>query len=291
MRSVPHELTPHYVEVRSPAAVWIAGRECAEAIARGQADFLFAARPRAPLEAGSGRGVVARFTLAGKAAVGKRALRGGLFGALLGGLRLGSRRALDQVWTSDRLRSAGVATPEILAAGTGRVLGPLRTHAIVSRELPGARNLLELSSDPPTRPFRRELLVECAGLLRRMHETGFLHADLNVGNLVLERGGGKPVLNVVDLDRGRFLRAVSPRQRFRNLARLLRSYEKWIAPRLRLSGREEFLFLRSYAGRDRALLRRLASSLSGYRSRLGVRRIRWRRGVSRSKDRLAGPLQ
>jgi len=291
MRRVPREPTPHYVEVRSPAAFWVAGRECAEAIARGQADFLFEERPRAPLEAGSGRGGLSRFTLAGKAAVGKRALRGGLFGPLLGGLYLGSRRALDQVWTSDRLRSAGVATPEILAAGTGRVLGPLRAHAIVNRELPGARNLLELAGEAPGPPLRREILLECAGLVRRMHEAGFLHADLNVGNLVLERGAGKPVLNVVDLDRGRFLPAVSPRQRFRNLARLLRSYEKWIAPRLRLSGREEFLFLRCYAGRDRALLRRLVTSLSRYRSRLGPRRIRWRHAVTRSKDRLAGPLQ
>ncbi len=291
MRGVPRELTPHYVEVRSPAAIWIARRECAEAIERGEADFLFEGRPRAPVEAGSGRGAIARFSLAGKAAVGKRALHGGLLGPLLGGLYLGSRRAMDQVLVSARLRSAGVATPEILAAGTEHVLGPFRAQAIVSRELPGARNLLELAGDAPARRMRREILVECAGLVRRMHEAGFLHADLNVGNLVLERGGGGPLLNVVDLDRGRFRSVVSPRQRLRNLARLLRSYEKWIAPRLRLSGREEILFLRRYAGRDRALLRRLVRSLSDYRSRLGSRRIRWHHAVARSKDRLAGPLQ
>src|SRR5207245_2440319 len=103
-----------------------------------------------------------------------------------------------------------------------------------------------------------KVLVECAQLLCRMHEAGFLHADLNVGNLVLERRGGEQVLNVVDLDRGQFLTAVSLRARHRSLARLLRSYEKWIAPRLRLSGREEIFFLRHYTGRDRVLTRRLA---------------------------------
>jgi Lipopolysaccharide kinase (Kdo/WaaP) family len=291
MSPAPRGITPQYVEVRSPAAFWIAGRGCADAIARGQADFLFEERPRAPIEAGSGRGVTARFTLAGKAVVGKRALRGGLFGPLLGGLYLGSRRVLDQVRTSERLRSAGVATPEIVAAGSERVLGPLRAHAIVSHELAGARNLLELAEDAPSPPLRRQLLAACAALVRRMHDAGFLHADLNVGNLVLERGGATPVLNVVDLDHGRFLNSVSPRRRFRNLARLLRSYEKWIAPRLRLSGREELLFLRCYAGRDRALLRRLVRWLSWYRSRLGLRRILWRHAVPRSKDRLVGPLQ
>ncbi len=291
MRGAPRELTSHYVEVRSPAASWIAARDCAEAIARGAADFLFEGRPRVPIETGSGRGPIARFSLAGKAAVGKRALHGGLLGPLLGGLYLGNRRAMDQVRVTVRLRSAGVATPEMLAAGTERVLGPLRAHAIVNRELPGGRNLLELAGDAPARPVRREFLVECAGLVRRMHEAGFQHADLNVGNLVLERVGEGSVLNVVDHDRGRFRRVVTPRQRLGNLARLLRSYEKWIAPRLRLSGREEILFLRCYAGSDRALLRRLVHALSEYRSRLDPRRIRRHHAVSRSKDRLAGPLQ
>jgi len=288
---VPPELAPDYVEVRSPSASWISRRECARAIERGEADFLFAIRSTAPVRAGSGRGLLERFSLSGRPAVGKRALRGGLLGPLLGGVYVGNRRAIDQARTSGRLRSAGVATPEILAAGTERLLGPFRAQAIVSRELLDARNLLELAHDAPPRAIRRRLLIECAGLVRRMHDAGFVHADLNVANLVLERGAPGPVLNVVDLDRGRFRSVVSPRRRLRNLARLLRSYEKWIAPRLRLSRREEILFLRRYAGADRVLLRRLVRSLSGYRSRLGPRRLRWRLAVSRSKDRLAGPLK
>src|SRR5207249_6441161 len=82
MSGVPRELIPDYVEVRSPRAAWIAGRMCARAIERGDADFLFEGRPAAPAVPGSGRRELARFSLAGVAAVGKRAVHGGLFGPL-----------------------------------------------------------------------------------------------------------------------------------------------------------------------------------------------------------------
>ncbi len=292
MPDVPRELAFRYVEVRSPLGVWIARRDCAEGVERGEADFLFEERGSAPVEAGSGRGPIAHFRLAGRPVIGKRALHGGLLGPLLAGLYLGNRRALDQAKAAARLESAGVPTPEILAVGSAAVLGPARTHAIVSRELQGAINLFEVAGGMPTRRRRRDLLLECSDLLRRMHDAGFLHADLNVSNLVLERRGKTEVLHVVDLDRGRFRGVVSPRHRLRTLARLLRSYEKWIAARLRLSRREEILFLVRYARGDRAMVRFLAKSLSR-RRRLWfcTRRIRWRITVPHSKDRIAGPLE
>ena len=57
--------------------------------------------------------------------------------------------------------------------------------------------------------------------------------------------------------------------------RLLRSYEKWIAGRFRLSVREELIFLRRYCRNDRVLLRRLQQALQSHRSRLGLHRAGW----------------
>ena len=289
-RVLPEEIAPLYVEVRSPAAAWIARRDCAEAIGRGEADALFGRRPGGPARPGTGRGPMDRFSLAGRPAIGKRALHGGLLGPLLGRLYLGSRRAVDQVRTAVRLERAGVATPEVLAVGSARAFGPFRAQAIVSRRLQGAQNLYELAAGAPARRRRRDVLLLCADLLRRLHDAGFVHADLNVSNLVLERGPEGETLHVVDLDRGRFHTFVPPKERLGNLARLLRSYEKWIASGLRLSRREEIRFLRCYGGRDRGLVRYLAEGLSRYRARLGPRRILWRIGSS-SRDRLARPLQ
>ena len=290
MRRVPDELAPFYVQIRSPAAAWFARRECAEAIGRGEADDLFGGRTGDPVQAGSGRGPMARFTLAGWPAIGKRALHGGLLGRLFGRLYVGHRRALDQLLSAARLERAGVPTPAILAVGSARAFGLFCEHAIVTRQLEGARNLYELAGGAPEHNRRRDILRLCADLLRRLHDAGFLHADLNVSNLVMERGPAGETLHVVDLDRGRFRLVVTPEERLANLTRLLRSYEKWIAGRLRLSPREEIYFLRCYVGHDRELARFLAKRLTRYRSRLGLRRLRWRLG-SLSKGRLAGPLQ
>jgi hypothetical protein len=132
-----------FEEVRSPAGSWVARRECAGAIASGQADFLLLDAPGRAAAPGAGRGVVATFDLGGSPVVGKRALHGGLLGRLLRDLYLGRGRGLSQIAVADRLERAGVPTPPILAVGSRRRLGFLYAQAIVSRAIPGALNLYE----------------------------------------------------------------------------------------------------------------------------------------------------
>ena len=275
MRSLPRDLPPDCLEVRSAAGAWIARRECAPAIQRGEADFILSGPGARHSAAGSGRGPLARFTLAGLPAVGKRALHGGLLGPLLRGMYLGRRRAVDQLRAAARLAGAGVPTPEILAVGSRPVAGLFCAQAIVAREIAGARNLHDLAGEPLAGARRREILKKTAGLLRDMHDAGFLHADLNLANLVLGGGPAGERVWVVDLERGRFAGQVTVGGRIRVLARLLRSCEKWVAKRLRLTPREEVRFLRIYARGDRILLRQLVTRLSRFRRRLGARRLSW----------------
>jgi tRNA A-37 threonylcarbamoyl transferase component Bud32 len=289
-RGSPGEFAPAYAEIRSPAAEWIARRDCAEAIRQGAADALFREPAAGAVTAAAGRAPIARLRLGESRGIGKRSLHGGLLGSLLGRLYLGRGRGLDQLRAAIRLRGTGIPTPEVLAVGSARVCGPLRAQAIVTRELEGGENLYEVSRGAPAPRRRREILRMCADLVRRLHEAGFLHADLNVGNLVLQPGAAEE-LHVIDLDRGRFLQVLSPRARLANLARLLRSYEKWIAGSLRLERREEVDFLRRYAAGDRALLRYLARGLARYRTRLGLRPWRRRPAGPPSESRFTGPLQ
>jgi len=191
-------------------------------------------------------------------------------------LYLGEGRVLHQVQAAARLREAGVPTPDVLAVGSRRAACLFRAQAVVTRELAGAQNILELAPMCASRSRRRDILVMCADLVRAMHQAGFLHADLNVTNLVLERGLDCEVLHVLDLDRGRFVDVLSTTDRYRNLARLVRSYEKWIADRVRLTQREEILFLLRYCGDDRRRLRELVRRLARYRARLAFRRLSWR---------------
>jgi hypothetical protein len=267
---------PGYAEIRSPAASWIAHNQCADEIQHGEADRLLIRRVVAQPLPGSGRGGTQRFRLGGVEVIGKRALHGGLLAPLLGGLYLGTGRILDQLLAADRLERAGVSTPAVLGVGWRRILGPFHAHAIITRAVLQAQNLYEAAREDAPWRRRRVVLEKSADLIRAMHDAGFVHADLNVTNLLIGRGGDGDRALIVDLDGGRFRRIVGIGERYANLARLLRSYEKWIAGRFRLSGREEIAFLRRYCRADREMTRFLQHRLQSYRGRLGLHRIGWK---------------
>lgn len=273
-----------YVEVASPQGTWVSLPGCVEAIARGDLDDLLSGAAPRRAAAGGGRGPLLALRLGGEEAIAKRPVHGGLVGRLMGGLYCGRERILAQVRAAQRLRARGVATPEVLAAGWRGVAGPLQRQAIVATAIPGAINLYEAWRNPPPGLPRRALLRESAVLVRCMHDAGFLHADLNVTNLVFGPGAGGRVMHVVDLDRGRFPSRFGLSERAHNLARLLRSYEKWLAAETPLSGREEIYFLRCYARADPGMVRGLGRFLQSYRRSLGLRRLTWRLRSARISD-------
>ncbi len=89
--------------------------------------------------------------------------------------------------------------------------------------------------------------------MRRLHDAGFDHADLNLKN-VLVRGGEPPTAVVLDLDRGRLEDTLPAGARRRNLVRLLRSFLKLHLRSSRAARpRDPFRFARAYARGDREL--------------------------------------
>ena len=224
---------------------------------------------------GGGRGAILTMNLGGLPAHAKRPVHGGMLGAFLGGLYLGPGRLFEQVRSSARLRERGVPTPEILAVGWRSVFGPVQRRAIVTRTIPGARTLYEaLRSVGGIR--RRETLACTADLVRKMHDAGFVHADLNLTNLIVSDVEGALRVHVIDLDRGSCRPAVGRCRRTRNLARLFRSQEKWLPRGSALSPREEIRFLRRYSGAGRGVVRRLLKLFRLYTIALGPRRLLWR---------------
>ena len=273
----PRSAPPGYFAVRSPTGTWWARPECADAIQAGGADFLLQGTAVRSRRAGRGRGDVTAFDLAGHHLVGKRAQHGGLLGRWLGGVYLGHGRLLTQLRLADVLERRGIATPEVMAVGWRRLLGPLQALAVVTRAIAAAQNLYEAARDGAPWRRRRVILERSAELIRSMHDAGFRHADLNVTNLVLGRGPEGDRMHVVDLERGRLRGGpLSDRERLASLARLLRSYEKWIAGRWRLPAREELAFLRRYCAADRTRMRRLRLDLDRSRRRLAPRRLLWK---------------
>lgn len=272
------ELPPGYERHEVGGAHVVARADLAPALlAAGVADP-DALVARAPLALG-GRGRLARVALEGGAALVRPVRRGGLLGKLVARLSLDPERALRELVVSAHARARGAAVLDVLAAvTTPRGLGVW--HAVVSREVEGARDLARLLAARPAPAARRAALLAAGRAVRALHDVGVDHVDLNLANVLVRPGagpvdpgaagarpeGGGPVglrpeagALVIDLDRcvardGPVPDAV----RRRNLLRLLRSWVKLGArdPDA-VRARDPWRFLRGYAPGDRALARAL----------------------------------
>jgi 3-deoxy-D-manno-octulosonic acid kinase len=168
-----------------------------------------------------GRGAV-RF-VAGEA--GEFALRhyrrGGLPGRLLDDqfLWLGqaATRPFREYRLLGRLAEAGLPVPEPAAAGYRRS-GAVYRGDILTRRLPGVRSLAGLLGERDLEAGEWRLV---GATIRRFHDAGVCHADLNAHNIQL---GADGAVWLLDFDRGRIRRPGAWQRR--NLARLLRSLEK-----------------------------------------------------------------
>lgn len=126
------------------------------------------------------------------------------------------------------MQSAGVPAPEPLALGSL----PDGDRLLALRWIDGVPFEIALRGEPRA---RRELLAALAALVRRVHEVGFVHGDLHLGNLLVDARG--PVL--LDWQHARETR--DARARRADLARLEFSLAPQVSRGRRLHMRESVL--------------------------------------------------
>jgi hypothetical protein len=213
----------------------------------------------------------------GRRLVVRRVLHGGLLGPLLGSALLGARRPLAELWVTARLRARGapVARPAFVLGE--RRAGPLWRAAVATYREEGAADALELlgAADDPARIERAAAAAGHA--VRRFHDAGGRHRDLQVKNLLLRELPGGAECVIVDLDRARLLAAVTPRRRLAELMRLYRSLAKR-GVLARVGRRGLAAFHAAYLDGDRELRRALRAHLPRERRRLALHA--WRYGRS-----------
>ena len=119
---------------------------------------------------------------------------GGLFAPLTSDLFLPPTRAKREHATAHRLTRRGVPTPAVLGYAIYRAGLVLRRADVVTREVPGARDLAAYPATP-------EAHAALETLLTRLAAAGAIHRDLNARNILLAEKGGALTAYVIDVDR------------------------------------------------------------------------------------------
>jgi hypothetical protein len=173
----------------------------------------------------------------------RHARRGGLIGAVLGGLYTAVRRPLQEVRAATAARSAGVGVPEPLAVRVTRVGGLFYRFTLIAREIENAEDLLTVASTNTT-GRKRALINRVADEMRRLHQSGVYHADLTMKNILMSGDA----CYIIDLDKATLAPRRDEQLDMMNLARLNRSIVKLLGTRGFVTRTDKLRFLRRYLG-------------------------------------------
>jgi len=255
-------LTADHVVLRDARGVLVVARVAAAEFARQ--GFTLAGDERLSASGLSGRQALLELEFGAERCVVRHFHHGGLLRFLGRELYLSPARPVLELQAATRLRALGLPTPRVLAARALRA-GPGWRLTLVSVREAGHDAGAELErwrrGELP-RPAGRARMRAAGELVARLHQAGFLHADLHPRNLLVGPAG---TLSVLDLDKGRFQPALAVRTRQDNLRRLYRSVRRREARGACFLARGDYLtFLRAYgrvAGSDwradwRAIVRR-----------------------------------
>lgn len=211
----------------------------------------------------------------------RRYQHGGLLGRATGALYLGPGRALSELRVAARAESLSAPVPHVLCLVLWPVLGPFWSALIGTREERGARHLLELAAQLEPAAERAAFAREVGEAVRRLHDAGVEHRDLQLRNvLAVEQPDGRRRIVVIDLDRAVYHArgGVPVHLRAANLGRLTRSVIKNGLWDRRVGEAEAAALMEGYTGADRALRDALRGWLRRERCKIRLHRLgyRWR---------------
>jgi hypothetical protein len=195
----------------------------------------------------------------------KKMRRGGLAARLWRDRFPGTRRLLANLTVAEEAKRRGIATPAPLALCL-RTDGPgLHQAWLMTEEIARARDLLSVLREgaPP-----HGVLEAAMGLVRRMHDAGLHHRDLNLGNLLIrDEPPAGPEAFVIDLDRAALRPGpLDEGARLRALLRLERSYVKHVGAPGPLGDDARRVWLDLYSRGDAGLASRLEAARQAARS-------------------------
>ena len=179
--------------------------------------------------------------------------RGGKIQKFNSDIYWGSSRPLKELWIGYQAMEKGIPTAEVIAACHHRVFWLFYRGHLVSREIMNGRDIISYL-DSLSRPLNREEIIQkrkaiktVGSLIRKMHDVGIWHADLNLKNIILQLDNEHKLQGyIIDFDKSRIKSRLSENERVQNLLRLNRSVEKFKRKGIPLTRTDTIRFLLAY---------------------------------------------
>jgi tRNA A-37 threonylcarbamoyl transferase component Bud32 len=150
-----------------------------------------------------GRGVAWATTLpSGTEVVVRHSRHGGMLAPLTQDLFLAPTRAPEELAIAERLRGAGVRTPEVIGYAVYSVAGPLCRADVVTERI-DARDLPAALNDADERGGQA-IAQAVDSLIGSMMQVRARHPDLNARNILIGSRDGSVTAWVIDVDRMEF---------------------------------------------------------------------------------------
>ncbi len=213
---------------------------------------------------------------------------GGLLRKILRDIFWDSLRPLRELSICEAAGKSGIKTSEVIAIVKNRILGPVYKCRLVSKEITGAIDLMELLFNPEENKLvvrKRQIINKTAKAVKEMHDAGIYHADLHLKNILVQSAaGGKDNVYIIDLDKSHQYEKISFHKRVKNIMRLDRSVEKMIRNNKDVFGQgfpfpisktDKFRFLAEYIKTDNKSEKQLRYYLQSYKTSHNLHRLWW----------------
>ncbi|MCF6149906.1 MAG: hypothetical protein E3K37_14730 [Candidatus Kuenenia sp.] len=169
---------------------------------------------------------------------------GGLLGKLLGNVFFYSDRPFNEIYVHEVALQNGIPSAEAIAITKRKILGGLYSADFITKEIPGAVDLIHFLNEHPSeyiRESKKFIIPVLAKLIRKMHDAGIYHADLHLKNILVRKNSAETFeAYIIDLDKSTVLPKLTLPKRMKNLLRLDRSLEKYYWLQREKTGKELF---------------------------------------------------
>jgi tRNA A-37 threonylcarbamoyl transferase component Bud32 len=198
---------------------------------------------------------------------------GGLLRRLTGDCFFFGSRPFQEVGVTEKVKSAGIPTLQILAAVKERGWGGWYRGYLITRYHPSATDLISYLDKKPESKRRQKVIEKAAQAVQKIHAEGIYHADLHLKNFLVEEK--KEGVLLIDFDKSKVFPHLDRSRRMKNLKRLDRSAEKLKRFGLTLTRRDKKIFCRAYTAGDTEIRPYLHTYLKKYRWYQRVYRGGW----------------